>query len=205
MIYANEFRDIPCSLHSQKRQNRSTPVQKVDANVPLFPLQWSFDEMLRRLNSLNIWNIEAVQFNRKKKPFINNKKTAKSVNSSMPNGRWPKAIHSIQISVKRKTVQLLGNIKVQKAIYIKMSTQNTPNIFDERKMLPRLQSSLVCFMLNFRHLFWLIFLFFDFSHFSLAIALRTENYCSHAQNLSSSTTWCSSGIPFLSLIFNLQE
>lgn len=129
MIYANEFRDIPCSLHSQKRQNRSTPVQKVDANVPLFPLQWSFDEMLRRLNSLNIWNIEAVQFNRKKKPFINNKKTAKSVNSSMPNGRWPKAIHSIQISVKRKTVQLLGNIKVQKAIYIKMSAQNIFRIY----------------------------------------------------------------------------
>lgn len=66
----------------------------------------------------------------------------------------------IQIPVKRKNFQLLGNSRVQKAIYIKMSAHIPQNIFDDPKMLLHynhlwfdVKWVKVYFMSNIRHLF----------------------------------------------------
>lgn len=145
--------------------------------------------MLRQFNSIKNFHLP--------------KKNTKYVNSSMPNGKWTWAkFHLKKIPVKRKNFQFLGSGRVQKAIYIEMNAQKTEHSTFWIYLMSQkccyvcnhlwfdVKWAKVCFMSNFRHLFWLILSYFSSHRFTY------NKYCSHAENFSSSTTWCSLEISF---------
>lgn len=143
---------------------------------------------------MNIWNVEAVQFNQKFR-FTRKKKT-KYFDSSMPNGKWTTRVQFHPNTSKTKNCPDSRQQQSSKInLYIIKWVHRTFRIYSTSQKCCYVRNHLwfdvkwakVCFMSNFRHPFWLIFSHF-FSH-----RFTYREYCSHAENLSSSTTWYSFG------------